>query len=90
MLRLNFGWIEELQVRNGEPVLVPKPKCVRRTKYGGTNGPRVDVTAIDLTGHPKVRDFFADPVWCGDGVILRLTIQEGLPDLGDIPDTDQA
>ena len=38
--RLNFGRLEGLPVRGGEPVLVPPPRAIREYKFGGEKGPR--------------------------------------------------
>src|SRR5262245_59935470 len=40
MQNLNFGRIEVLVIRNGNPILDPLPRVVREVKFGGDNGPR--------------------------------------------------
>jgi hypothetical protein len=44
MQRLNFGRIEDLIIRGGEPVFDPAPKVIQKVKIGGENGPRPEVT----------------------------------------------
>ena len=40
MQQLNFGRIEQLTIRRGEPVLEPMPRLVVEYKFAGENGPR--------------------------------------------------
>jgi hypothetical protein len=44
MQKLNFGRIEGLQIRDGEPVLNPVPRLIRDIKLGGETdrGPNSD------------------------------------------------
>jgi hypothetical protein len=86
MLAKRFGYIENLPVRNGDPVLSPRPKCFRTNKIGGNKEPRTNIRAHDLERHPKIQEFFDDPVWAGDGMISRLKFQDGFPDLLDVDD----
>lgn len=79
MQRINFGRIEELAVRRGEPVLDPKPRIVREIKFGGANGTRPEAAKDDFPLTAKVRDLFTQLEALGDGVVLSLEIQHGLP-----------
>ena len=36
MQELNFGWIENLSVQDGDPVFDPPPTVVRQVKFGAT------------------------------------------------------
>ena len=40
MQEINFGRIEEIEVRDGEPVFDPFPQVIRVIKFCGENGPR--------------------------------------------------
>jgi hypothetical protein len=40
MQALSFGLIENLEIRQGEPVFNPSPRMVRDIKLGGDNSPR--------------------------------------------------
>src|SRR5260370_2484702 len=42
---VNFGWIEDLTVLNGDPVLDPPPRLMREVKFGADNGPRPQLAA---------------------------------------------
>ena len=79
MQRINYGRIERLVVRHGEPVLTPPPRIIREIKFGGENGPRTEVGKPDFTLKAQVRDMFAQLEALGDGVIPCLEIQRGLP-----------
>ena len=45
MQQINFGRIESLLVRNGEPAFDPAPVVIREVKFGGDNGPRPSATS---------------------------------------------
>lgn len=47
MQQLNFGRIEQLVIRGGEPVLDPEPVIVREHKFAGENGPRSEQALRD-------------------------------------------
>ena len=79
MQRINYGRIERLVVRRGQPVLTPPPRIIREIKFGGENGPRMEVGKPDFTLKAQVRDMFAQLEALGDGVIPCLEIQRGLP-----------
>jgi len=83
MQRINYGRIERLSVRRGEPVLDPPPhpppRVVREIKFGGENGPRPEVAKADFALKVQVRDLFAQLEALGDGVIPCIEVQRGLP-----------
>ena len=79
MQRINYGRIEGLSVRRGEPVMDPPPRIIREIKFGGENGPRAEVGKPDFTLKAQVRDLFAQLEALGDGVIPCIEIQRGLP-----------
>ncbi len=77
--RVNFGRIEDLHVRNGEPVFDPPPRVIREVKFGGENRPRPEAAKADFVLKAEVIDLFAQLEEVGNGVITRLEIQHGLP-----------
>ena len=79
MQELNFGQLQDLVVRDGQPVFEPPPRVVREIKFGGENGPRPEVGKADFTLKAQVRDLFAQMEALGDGVIPCIEIQRGLP-----------
>jgi len=79
MQGINFGRIEGLSVRRGEPVMDPPPRVVRKIKFGGENGSRPESAKADFALKAKVRDLFAQLEALGDGVIPCIEVQRGLP-----------
>lgn len=79
MQRINYGRIEGLPVRRGEPVLDPPPRIIREIKFSGENGPRPESAKADFALKAQVRDLFAQLEALGDGVIPCIEIQRGLP-----------
>lgn len=79
MQRINYGRIEGLPVRRGEPVMDPLPRIVREIKFSGENGPRPESAKADFALKTQVRELFAQLEALGDGVIPCIEIQRGLP-----------
>lgn len=77
--RLYFGTILNLPFRDGEPILDPRPRAVRRQKNGGHNQARPQADLIDFALKREWVDFFADLVAQQDGVILVIEIAHGVP-----------
>jgi hypothetical protein len=74
-----FGRIEELTVRDGEPILHPRPAIVREIKLAGENGPRREHDAADFLLKQQVVELFAFFDGLRDGNIDVLEIKHGLP-----------
>lgn len=79
MQRINYGRIEGLVVRAGQPVLDPRPRIIREIKFGGENGPRAESAKADFALKAQVRDLLAQLEALGDGVVPCIEIQRGLP-----------
>jgi len=79
MQEINFGRIEGLAVRGGEPVLDPPPRVVREIKFGGENGPRRELGSDDFALKAQAVEFFAHLSRLGDGTVESLEIKHGLP-----------
>lgn len=79
MQRKNYGCIEGLPVRRGEPVMNPPPRVIREHRFARENGPRPEVAKCDFALKAEVVDLFAQLEAIGDGVITRLEFQRGLP-----------
>ena len=79
MQQLNFGRIENLVIKGGQPVLSPPPRVVREVKFGGENGPRPEASIKDFTLKAQVVELFRHMDEIRDGVIGVLEIQHGLP-----------
>ena len=57
--KINFGRIERLPVRGGEPVLDPLPAVVAEVKFAGENGPRAEAGLGDFILKKQHLDLFA-------------------------------
>jgi len=79
MQKLNFGRIENLVVRDGQPVLSPPPRVIREIKFGGENGPRPEATIEDFALKAQVVGLLRYLDELQDGVIGVLEIKHGLP-----------
>lgn len=79
MQRINYGRIEGLPVRRGEPVMDPPPRIVREIKFSAENGPRPESAKADFSLKVQVHELFAQLEALGDGVIPCIEIQRGLP-----------
>jgi hypothetical protein len=76
---LNFGRIENLDVRQGEPVLDPSPQVIREVKFGGENGPRPERHAHDFLLKGQVVELLDQLDRLQDGTIRLLEVKHGLP-----------
>ena len=77
--RVNFGRIENLRVREGEPVFDPPPRVIREVKFGGENRPRPEAAKSDFALKTEMVNLFEHLKEVGNGMITRLEIQHGLP-----------
>ena len=76
---INFGRIENLSVRAGEPTLDPAPRIVRDIKLGGENGPRPELNREDFALKTQVAELFEHLNQVGDGSIATIEVKHGLP-----------
>lgn len=79
MQDINFGRIEQMLIRNGDPVRDPRPVVVREVKFGGKNGPHPEFGANDFLLKQKVVELFAFFDRLQNGLIDAIEIQDGLP-----------
>ncbi len=76
---LNFGRIESLIIRNGDPVLDPTPRIVREIKPGGDNGPRPERLRQDFLLKQQVVELCQVMEEIGTGSIDLIEVKNGLP-----------
>lgn len=76
---LNFGYVDHLPVRGGQPVLDPLPRRVREHKFCSENGAREESTLQEFSLKPQVRELLDAMTEIGDGVIERIEVKHGLP-----------
>jgi hypothetical protein len=79
MQRLNFGRIEDLEIRKGEPVFNPAPRIIQDIKLGGENGPRPELDRSDFVLKSQVAEFFDYLSRLGDGLVESIEVKHGLP-----------
>lgn len=77
--QVNYGRVEHLVVRGGEPVLDPRPRVVADVKFGGDNAARPEARPADFALKAQHRDLLALLDRLGDGVIPLLVARDGLP-----------
>ena len=79
MQRLNFGRIEGLAIRNGEPVFQPAPRMIQDIKIGGENGPRPELTIEDFALKSPAIELFDHLSRIGDGTLESIEVKYGMP-----------
>ena len=79
MQDINFGRLDDVQVRNAEPQFDPFPEVVREIKFGGENGARPERRADDFLLKTQVVELFDYLDRAGDCRIETLEIKHGLP-----------
>jgi hypothetical protein len=79
MQSINFGRIEDLQVRAGEPVFSPVPRVIRKLKIGGENGARPEIDHGDFWLKQQTIELFQSIAELGEGEILSIEVKHGLP-----------
>ena len=76
---VNFGTIEDLVLREGEPVLGTVPRLILTIKIGGRdNCPRPEVDRNDFVLKAEIVELFEhfDRIWNGT---VTIRVQHGLP-----------
>lgn len=76
---LNFGRIENLNVRQGSPEFEPPPRVIKMLKLGGQDGSREEATLTDFQLKQPVVDLLRTMNEIGDGRILVIEVRHGLP-----------
>jgi hypothetical protein len=79
MQGLNFGRIEGLLVKAGEPIFEPPPRLVRKVKIGGENGPRPEISLSNFNLKQQTIEMLAAIAEFGDGEVLSIEVKHGLP-----------
>ena len=79
MTRLNFGRIENLVIRDGQPLFEPPPRILREVKFCAENGPQVNASQIDFSLKAQLKDMFAQFDGIRIGTVQSLQVKHGLP-----------
>ena len=79
MQQLNFGRIEDLEIRSGEPLFSPAPRVVQDIKIGGENGPCPESLFPDFLLKNQIIELFEHLDRLGDATIASIDVKHGLP-----------
>lgn len=77
--KLNFGRLEQLEVRDGEPIDSPTLEIIREIKFGGENGSRPELQTGDFLLKSQVIEMLEHFDRVRDCHIEVLEIKHGLP-----------
>jgi hypothetical protein len=76
---INFGRIEELEIRNGEPVFSPEPRVFLELKLDAADGPRPERRLDRFELRSQVERFIGQVARMKDGTVERVEVRHGLP-----------
>jgi len=76
---INFGRIEELEIRKGEPQFSPAPRVFMEVKLDSDDGPRPESRLRDFALRRQIERFFEQVARLEDGTIERIEVRHGLP-----------
>ena len=79
MSHFNFCRIENLEIRDGQPVFEPAPRVIQDIKIGGENGPRPELEKDDFLLRTPIIELFEHLNRLGDGRIAVIEVRYGLP-----------
>jgi len=80
MQKMNFGRIERLSVRGGQPEFSSPPKLVRDVKFGAPdNGARPELATSDFALKREHVELFENLRRLGDGIVESIEVKAGLP-----------
>jgi hypothetical protein len=77
--RINFGRLENLRFKDGQPILDETARVFREHKFGSENGPRPESTKADFALKKQLAELFRYFDERGDGVVQSLEVKHGLP-----------
>ena len=86
--RLDFGRLEDLRFRAGEPLLDPPPRTIRTLKFGsgGEVGPTPSLE--ELADRPAVRQLLRHMDRMRDGCFLRIEVRDASPVFSEVEITE--
>lgn len=76
---IHFGRIEELEIRNGEPVFSPEPGVFLELKLDTADGPRPELRLDCFELKSQVERFIEQVARLKDGTVERIEVRHGLP-----------
>lgn len=80
MQKMNYGRIEGLAIRGGEPAFTPAPRVVKDVKLGASdNGPRPELNSTEFALKREHIELFENLRQIGEGTIQCIEVKAGLP-----------
>ena len=76
---VNFGRIEELEIRSGEPEFSPPPRVFIELKLDATDGPRPESGLDRFPLRNQVERFFTQIARLNEGTVEVIEVRHGLP-----------
>jgi hypothetical protein len=83
---LNFGRIEGLVVRAGEPVFDPPPRIIREVKFAADNEPRPERLSTNFQLKSQQTELIELLNRFGDGTIESIECRHGIPFRAAVPE----
>ena len=78
--KVNYGRVEDLSIRGGEPMFSPPPRIVRDVKLGAAdNGARPELESTDFALKREHVELFESLGRLADGTIECIEVKAGLP-----------
>ncbi|MDP8988616.1 MAG: hypothetical protein M3N41_00860 [Acidobacteriota bacterium] len=80
MQKMNFGRIEGLLIRDGEPIFEPPPRVTKDVKFGsGDNSARPELAVNDFVLKREHIELFEHLQQVGEGRVESIEVKGGLP-----------
>jgi hypothetical protein len=76
---LNFGRVEGLRVRAGEPIFDPPPRVIQTVKLRSNNDPRPERSYSDFRLKRQIVEMLDIVSSLGDGEVRSIDVRHGLP-----------
>jgi hypothetical protein len=76
---IHFGRVEELEIRNGEPVFSPEPRVFLELKLDAADGPRPERRLDRFELRSQVERFIEQVIRLKDGTVERIEVRHGMP-----------
>lgn len=77
--QLSFGRVEQLVIRNSDPVFDPSPRVFQDVKFGSEQVLTAPTSSEDFALKAQLLELFDHLDRIGDGVIDCLVVKHGLP-----------
>ncbi|MBM3749335.1 MAG: hypothetical protein FJW34_26545 [Acidobacteria bacterium] len=76
---VNFGYVEGLEIRGGEPVFSPPPVVFVELKLDADDSPRQEASLAEFAVRAEVVRLMDALERLGDGTVERIDIRYGIP-----------